>query len=1144
MTDFTHLHVHTQYSLLDGTSRIPELLDRAQELGMKSLAITDHGVMYGAVEFYEEATKRGIKPIIGCEVYTAPGSRFSKVYGVDSDYGHLVLLCRNHAGYKNLMTLVSLAYTEGYYYKPRVDMEILRQYSDGLIALSGCLKGEVSACLVCGNYEGAEKKALELRDIFGKDNFFLEIQNHGIDEEDVVRRGMVRLSADTGIPLVATNDAHYIFREDSLVQDVVTCIQTGKKLDDTDRLKFFGSEFYLKSGEEMKEALHDVPEALANTGVIADRCNLTLDFDTLHLPKIELDTELSHSDYLKKLCDEGAVKKYGNITDRIRERLDYELGVIDSMGYTDYFLIVWDFIKFAKDKGIPMGPGRGSAAGSIVAYALNITEVDPIKYDLLFERFLNPERISMPDIDIDICNERRDEVKDYVISKYGKNRVADIITFGTMAARAAVRDVGRVLGLEAHTVDRVAKAIPDTLHIKLAEALQKEPSLRTMYETDPDVKKLIDIAVRVEGLVRHASTHAAGVVIADDSLTSYVPVRTGDRGLITQYHMGSLERIGLLKMDFLGLRNLTIIDNTVKLVKESKGIDIDIANLDYSDEKTFELIQKGDTDGVFQLENPGLKAFLRKFKPRRLEDIIATTSIYRPGPMEQIPAFLKNVRNPDSIKYLHPVLMPILKPTYGTIIYQEQVMSIVRTMAGYSMGRADLVRRGMAKKKAEQMAKERIVFIEGLTDENGNVIISGTRRNGIDDETANKVFDLLIHFANYAFNKSHAACYAKLAYQTAYLKANHPTEYLVALLVSLLGNSHKTFKYVTGFSRYGIRLLPPDINKSFANFTVEGRNVRFGLSALKNVGMSFPAHVALEREKEGPFKSFADFVDRMSAYELNKRCIEVLIKCGVFDSIFPNRRVLLLNYDTMIDSALAEARGRSADQVSFFGSEDMDSYSKNPDVNEAEDFTQSEKYAYENSLAGMYLSGNPMTEHMMLAAFFSDTQLYNVSEGEVEDGTRVNICGVVSNVSTTRTKSGIFIFTMSFSDYYDTVEVTAFENTYSKYRHLLAEGNVLCITAQVKRRNEQISLSLLSAISSNDMTLPKQPRLYLRLADKAMVEEVTDILSRHRGSLSVCLYFENTGEKVMTDSNHGVNLSDKLVMELCDALGADNVRIR
>jgi len=1053
-------------------------------------------------------------------------------------------LCKDNIGYKNLMTLVSYAFTEGYYYKPRVDMELLKKYSEGLIALSGCLKGDVSACLVSGNYNGAVKKALEYSEIFGKDNFYLEIQNHGMEEEKIVIDGMIRLSKELSIPLVATNDVHYIEKEDSILQDVLTCIQTGKRIDDEDRLKFFGQEFYLKSPEEMEDVFGFLPEALSNTAEIAERCNVTLDFESIHLPKIEIDTELPHFEYLRNLCYDGAKKKYGEINEKIKSRLDYELGVIDKMGYTDYFLIVWDFIKYAKDNKIPVGPGRGSAAGSIVSYTLNITEVDPIRYDLLFERFLNPERISMPDIDIDICNERRDEVKEYVAQKYGENRVAGIVTFGTMAARAAIRDVGRVLGTTPAVVDKVAKSVPEILHIKLKDALLKEPKLNEMYNTNPEVKKLLDIAMRLEGFVRHASTHAAGVVITDDELFSYVPVQNGDKGLLTQYPMGSLEKIGLLKMDFLGLRNLTIIDNTVKLVKMTKGIDIDISGLDYDDKATFALIGKGDTDGVFQLENPGLKAFLRKFKPNKLEDIIATTSIYRPGPMEQIPKFLHNLRNPEKITYLHPLLEPILKPTYGTIIYQEQVMSIVRTLAGYSLGRADLVRRAMAKKKADEMARERKVFIEGLVDEKGNIIIPGTRRNNIDDRIANEVFDTLMDFANYAFNKSHAACYARVAYQTAYLKANYPTEYLASLLVSLLGNSHKIVKYINSFSKYGIKLLPPDVNKSTGFFDVEGDNVRFGLAALKNVGVNFPNSIVKERDKNGLFISFEDFVTRMAGSEMNKRSIEVLIKAGAFDSVFPNRRALLLNFEPMVDAAQKDALGKAADQVSFFASEEMPSVLKPISSDSTADFSFLEKLSFENELAGMYLSGHPLNEYLLSAVAFSDTDIYSVNDNRVEDGAKVNICGVISGISVKRTKRGLLICTMSFADLNDSIELTAFENTYTKFSSLFTEGNALCVTAQVKKHNDDISLMLLGAFEASKYILPEKCTLYIKVADGFEMNIAKEILDSSKGNTPVCIYVEDRDTAFKSDSNHGVKLSSSFIQKLSDLLGYDNVKIR
>ncbi len=1136
MLDFTHLHVHTQYSLLDGSSKIPELLDYAKEQGFSSFAITDHGVMYGAVEFYEEAKKRGIKPIIGCEVYTAPSGRHSKV----SDYGHLVLLCRDSNGYRNLMTLVSMAYKEGFYYKPRIDTELLSEYSEGLTALSGCLKGQVSACLISGDYEGARKKALELDSIFGRGNFYLEIQNHSIPEEEAVRQGMKRISEETGIPLVATNDIHYTRKEDSLLQDVLTCIQTGKKLDDPNRLKFSGDEFYLRSKEEMYSLFEAFPSALENTVKIANECNLTLDFNTVHLPSIQIDAD--HAGYLKKLCMDGARLKYGEITKEISDRIDYELGTINSMGYTDYFLIVWDLIKYAKDNSIPIGPGRGSAAGSIVAYTLNITEIDPLKYGLVFERFLNPERISMPDIDIDICNERRDEVREYVISKYGEDRVAGIITFGTLAARAAVRDVGRVLGTDAQTVDRVAGFIPEKPGVTISDALKSEPKLRTLYETERKVKELIDLALKSEGIVRHASTHAAGVVISDRPLTEYVPVQTGEKGLITQYTMSSLEKIGLLKMDFLGLRNLTIINNTVKLIEETTGEKTDISSIDLEDKKTFELISRGDTDGVFQLENPGLQAFLRKFRPKKLEDIIATTSIYRPGPMEQIPEFLENLKNPEKIKYIHPSLKSILEPTYGTIIYQEQVMSIVREMAGYSYGRADLVRRAMAKKKPEEMAKEREVFVNGLVSADGTIEVEGAVRRGIDKITANKVFDILSDFANYAFNKSHGACYAYLAYTTAYLKANYPTQYLASLLTSLLGSSHKIYKYVKDFAKYSIRLLPPDINKSCAQFTPEGADVRFGLSALKNVGMNFPKDIEKERTERGNFVSFEDFLSRMSSYDINKRTVEVLIKSGAFDSIFPNRRVLTLNYERLIDAMQKDTFGRSEDQISLFGEFREDFEPESISIDDAEDFSTEEKLAFEHNLSGMYLSGNPMEKYLLVSSCFSNTQLYALGDGDTKDGSSVSVIGVVTEIRTSRTKSGVTLYTVSFADFYDTLDVTVFEASYIRYAHVLKEGRVLLLTAGVRKRNGETSLSLISAIDADKLSVSDGARLYIRITDRDNVKNVTDIISDYKGKSRVCLLFEDTGERVMSDERHGVTLCNGLIKKLWETVGAENVK--
>ena len=857
MSDFVHLHLHTQYSLLDGAAEIDSVLNLTSDFGMKSVAITDHGVMYGAIEFYEKAKERGIKPIIGCEVYTAPRSRFGKDPVLDKHYGHLVLLCKNQIGYRNLMKLVTLSSVEGFYYKPRVDMEILSKYSEGIIALSACMRGDVAQALLFSGYESAKKKAIEFIDIFGKENFYLEIQNHNLPEEAKIREGLSKLSRELGVGLVATNDVHYTSKEDALLQDVLTCIQTGKKLSDTDRLKMNGDYYYFKSQDEMTELFKDYPGAIENTLKISDMCNLIIDTSSMHLPKIDLKTDMSHSVYLKNLCLEGLSKRYEKVDERLLDRLNYELETINKMGYTDYFLIVWDFIKYAKESKVSVGPGRGSAAGSLVAYCLDITEIDPISHNLLFERFLNPERVSMPDIDIDFCYRRRDEVREYVANKYGKTRVSQIVTFGTLAARAAIKDVGRVMGLDFATANAVSKSVPRVLNIKLKTAIEESDELSKMYVSNPEVKKLLDIAMKLEGFPRNCSTHAAGVVIGDDELTNYVPLQSGDGGLVTQYPMSALEKIGLLKMDFLGLRNLTIIDDAVSIIKKEHGENIDIKNIDLLDEKTFSLIQKGDTDALFQLENPGLQTFLRKFKPKSIEDIITTTSIYRPGPMDQIPAFLENLKNPNNISYAHPVLEEILKSTNGVVIYQEQVMKIVRNLAGYTMGRADLVRRVMAKKKHREMMKEREIFLYGLT-ENGKTVVEGALKRGVDERVANEIFDSLIDFANYAFNKSHAACYALVAYRTAYLKAHYPTCYLASVLKNYAGYVNKAVKYISSFKKYGISVLPPDINKSYTHFAPEGKDVRFGFCWLKNVGDRFPEDIVYERNKNGIFKNFEE----------------------------------------------------------------------------------------------------------------------------------------------------------------------------------------------------------------------------------------------------------------------------------------------
>ena len=1139
---FVHLHVHTNFSLLDGASDISVLVDKAKQEGASSVAVTDHGVMYGAVNFYLEAKSKNIKPIIGCEVYTSPRSRHLKEHGVDSDYGHLVLLAKNNVGYKNLMSLVSIGYTEGFYYKPRVDFEVLQKHCEGLIALSGCLRGDVAKKLTVGDFDGAIDVANKYISIFGKEDFYIEVQNHGIEDELKIIDGLYKVADKLGVKTVATNDVHYVEKEDAYLQDVLTCISTGKKLSDTDRLKFQNDEFYFKSESEMQQLFYNHPESITESQKIADKCNVELDFDTIHLPKAHIESPMSNRDYLKKLCLDGMIQKYGMASDQLLKRMEYELGTIEKMGYTDYFLIVWDFIKYAKSQNIMVGPGRGSAAGSLVAYCLDITEIDPIKYDLIFERFLNPERISMPDIDIDFCHRRRDEVKEYVVKKYGKDRVAQIVTFGTLAARAAIRDVGRVMDIESYVVDRVAKAVPEMLHIKLKDALQKTSELQKMYDTDPKIKLLIDTAMKLEGYPRNCSTHAAGIVIADGPLTDYVPLQDGDNGVVTQYPMDCLEKLGMLKMDFLGLRNLTIIQDTVKMVEQNRGIKIDLKNFDYEDRATFDMISSGDTDGVFQLENPGLQLFMQKFKPKCIEDVIITTSIYRPGPMDQIPQFLENVKNPNNIKYIHPKLEPILKPTYGAIIYQEQVMEIVRSLAGYSLGRADLVRRAMAKKKHNVMENERKIFVNGET-QNGVVTVPGAVRLGIEPKKANEIFDYLIDFANYAFNKSHAACYATVAYQTAYLKRHYPVEYLVALLMSLLGNSYKTNKYIRSFKKYGVKLLPPDINKSYANFSAEGNNIRYGLSAIKNVGMQFPFDVATEREKNGEFVSFADFIARMSRYDTNKRTIDSLIKAGVFDSIYTNRKALTMSYEKMMDAASIDAKVFGSGQISMFDTlDDSDDVLQNLMYKDVEDYTTENKLKLEKELAGMYISAHPLDDYIAKVKAFSDTNIYKIYEQP--DVSKVKLCGVISDIRKKRTKSGMLIVTMTFTDFYSDIELAAFEKAYNTFAMNIFEGAAVYVESAVNNRGEgNISLNLINLVSLDSINVINGKKLYVRVDTKDKIDRVTQITDGYPGDAPLVIYVKQTGMLYTADNSKNVNICNKLIKQLCDEFDFENVAV-
>lgn len=998
---FAHLHVHTEYSLLDGSNKIKEYVSRVKELGMNSAAITDHGVMYGVIDFYREARKQGIKPILGCEVYVAPNSRFDReTAGGESRYHHLVLLAENNTGYANLMKIVSRGFTEGYYYKPRVDKDLLRQYHEGIIALSACLAGEVQRYLSRGLTEEAKKVALEYQDIFGKGNFFLEMQDHGIPEQQLVNQRQIQLSKETGIELVVTNDIHYTYAEDAKPHDILLCIQTGKKLDDENRMRYEGGQYYVKSPQEMEALFPYAKQALENTQKIADRCEVEIEFGVTKLPKYDVPDGMTSWEYLNKLCWEGLEKHYGAPSRELKERLRYELDTIRSMGYVDYFLIVWDFIKYAKDHGIAVGPGRGSAAGSIVSYCLEITNIDPIRYQLLFERFLNPERVTMPDIDVDFCFERRQEVIDYVVRKYGKDRVVQIVTFGTLAARGVIRDVGRVMDLPYAFVDSIAKMIPQELNITIDKALQMNPELRKTYENDPQVKLLIDMCKRLEGLPRHSSMHAAGVVIGQREIDDFVPLsRASDGSITTQFTMTTLEELGLLKMDFLGLRTLTVIQNAVQLAK-SKNPELDMDQIDYNDKQVLSYIGTGKTDGIFQLESGGMKGFMKELKPNSLEDIIAGISLYRPGPMDFIPQYIRGKNDAGSITYDCPQLEPILAPTYGCIVYQEQVMQIVRDLAGYTLGRSDLLRRAMSKKKGDVMQKERQIFVYG-DEENG---VPGCIKNGIDEKTANKIYDEMIDFAKYAFNKSHAAAYAVVSYQTAYLKYYYPVEYMAALMTSVIENPSKVAEYIYACRQMNIQILSPDINRGIGNFSVDGNDIRYGLAAIKSIGRPVIAAIIEDRDEFGPFKNLEDFISRMSVKDgLNKRAIEHLIKSGALDCLGGTRKQFMSIYVQIVDHVNQEKKYAMTGQMTLFdmvGEEEKEQFEiKLPDVGE---YSKENLLAFEKEVLGVYLSGHPLQEYedkwrKSISATTLDFQPdEETGRAKVHDGTREIVGGMIT----------------------------------------------------------------------------------------------------------------------------------------------------
>ncbi len=1163
IVEFTHLHVHTEYSLLDGAAPVDKLVKKAKSMNMRALAITDHGVMYGVIDFYKAAVAEGIKPIIGCEVYVAPRTRFDKQHEYDSDLSHLVLLAKDNDGYHNLIKLVSDASIEGFYYRPRVDHDLLRRYSGGLICLSACLAGEIPKLLLAGDYAGAKERALLYQDIYGKENYFIEIQDHGLDEQKRTNPMLVKLAHEIGAGLVATNDSHYIEKSDAPYQDVLMCIQMGKTVDDPDRMKFGSDEFYLKSGVQMQELFPYAPEAITNTNKIADMCNVTFDFDKTYLPHFDVPEGYDSFTYLRDLCYKGLAERYHPVTARETDRLEYELGVIRSMGYIDYFLIVWDFIKFAKDNKIPVGPGRGSGAGSIVAYSLNITTIDPLKYSLLFERFLNPERISMPDIDTDFCIDRRGEVIDYVVRKYGADHVAQIITFGTLKARAAVRDVGRALGVPLATVDMVAKLVPNELKMTLDKALDVSNELYDLYQSDETIKKLIDTARAVEGLPRHSGVHAAGVVITGEPASSYVPLQLSKDGIITtQYHMDNVGELGLLKMDFLGLRNLTVIKNAVDNIKMSRGEEVDIDHIDFERPEVYDMISAADTLGVFQLESNGMRDFIKELKPRTLEDIIAGISLFRPGPMEQIPRYIRNKNNPDKITYKHPLLEPILNVTYGCIIYQEQVLQIVQSLAGYPLGRADLLRRAMSKKKHDVMEKERQFFIYGQKDEDGNVILDGAIARGVSETVAASIFDEILDFASYAFNKSHAAAYAIIAYQTAYLKRFYTPEYMAALLSSMMSNTTKTVEYIADCTARGISLLPPDVNKSYYRFTVEDGKIRFGLEAVKNVGHKLLLDIARERETNGPFKSFTNFLERMSGTELNKRSLESLIKCGAFDSLGANRRQLMAVYEDLLSGITAQNRQNIAGQVSLF--DDDGALGAENDADELPnlpEFDKRELLNMEKETIGLYLSGHPLDDYREKITQYSSANTAQINElatedengeftvrsdGAFKDGDLVTIGGIITGRRNKTTRNNSQMAFLTLEDLYGSIDVLVFPKIYERFSPVMMVDSIVFLTGRVSLREDEAPKLLCERVVPYEQFIAQPQTLYLKLerGKENLWDEAKGVLAANRGETPVKVYFEQTNQVRSVSRDLFCTVNDALMADLIKIFGKNCVKVK
>ena len=1146
---FAHLHVHTEFSLLDGSNKIKEYVSRVKELGMNSAAITDHGVMYGVIDFYREAKKQGINPILGCEVYVAPNSRFDReITGGDDRYYHLVLLAENEEGYANLTKIVSKGFVEGYYYKPRVDKELLRKYHKGIIALSACLAGEVARFLTKGLYEEAKKTALEYQEIFGEGNFFLELQDHGIPEQGLVNQQLFKMSEETGIELVATNDIHYTYAEDAKPHDILLCIQTGKKLSDENRMRYDGGQYYVKSEEEMLRLFPYAKQALENTQKIADRCHVEIEFGVTKLPKYDVPDGYTSWEYLQKLCYEGLEKRYGDPSEELKERLSYELETIHQMGYVDYFLIVWDFIKYAKDHGISVGPGRGSAAGSIVSYCLEITTIDPIRYQLLFERFLNPERVSMPDIDVDFCYERRQEVIDYVTRKYGKDCVAQIVTFGTLAARGVIRDVGRVMDLPYAYVDSISKMIPQELGITIDKALKMNPDLKKLYDTDETVTNLIDMAKRLEGLPRHCSMHAAGVVICQKPVDEYVPLsRAADGTITTQFIMTTLEELGLLKMDFLGLRTLTVIQNAVLLARR-KQPELNINQIDYNDQKVLDYIGTGKTDGVFQLESAGMKGFMKELKPHNLEDVIAGISLYRPGPMDFIPQYIRGKNDSSSITYDCPQLEPILAPTYGCIVYQEQVMQIVRDLAGYSLGRSDLLRRAMSKKKAAVMEKERKIFIYG-DEETG---VPGCIKNGIDEQTANKIYDEMIDFAKYAFNKSHAAAYAVVSYQTAWLKYYFPVEYMAALMTSVIDNPSKVSEYIYACRQMNIKILPPDINKGEANFSVDGGDIRYGLAAIKSIGRPVIKAIVEDREELGLFQNLEDFITRLSAKNiLNKRTIENLIKAGALDTLGGTRKQFMSIYVQIVDHVTQEKKNSMVGQMTLFDlvSEDQkeEFQIRMPDVGE---YSKETLLAFEKEVLGIYVSGHPLEAYeekwkKSISATTADFQLdEETGHTKVHDGAKEIIGGMITEKTIKHTKTNQMMAFITVEDLLGTVEVVVFPRDYEKNRDYLEVDSKVFVRGRVSEEDDKPSKMICEKIIPFERT---KKELWIQIPDKATFLDEEQIvygyLADSDGDDEVMIYCAKERAVKKLPKNRNIGINEQILSRLMNHFGEKRVKV-